>query len=74
MKLFEMAKFDEYPEDSNQIWTEMSHYGTPLFTRDKLEELWREFSEEEYCAGYLCYSEDYVIQFIYWLKEKENES
>ena len=64
-----------YPEDIKYLRTEIEdHYGTLTCSNRKLGELWRDFSDEAYCASFLCInSESLVREFVEWLANKRDE-
>lgn len=78
MKLFE--PFDTYtfqqstyPDQCREIWVRLNALGKPLFGKRDLEGLWRDFSDEKYCAGFIIPDEINVKEFADWLVEKGNK-
>ena len=79
MKLFE--PFDTYtfqqsvyPNQCREIWTRLTALGKPLFGKRELEDLWRDFSKEKYCVGFMMKPNDILVEeFANWLVEKEKE-
>ena len=62
----------EYPEDIDFIKKVVeSKYGKFNCSDAMIDKLWRDFSEEEYEAGFLDPNEMFIEQFIYWLEKQE---
>ena len=58
-----------YPEDVEFIRTYMTN--EEIYTDVELEELWEQFSEDEYCAGHMRLWQGGVEEFEEWLKNRE---
>lgn len=62
----------EYPEDIAFIKNIVElHYGKFNCSNSKIDELWRDFSGEEYEAQFLDPNEMFIEDFVKWLKEQE---
>lgn len=62
----------DYPEDIAFIRTEVeSKYGKLDCSDRKLEDLWRDYSDECWCAGFMSPDEAIVESFVDWLDEQE---
>lgn len=69
LKRYEDNSTLTYPEDIFFIRKVIEEkYGTLTCSNHKLEELWRDFSEEEYAAGFLSPNENFIEEFVYWLE------
>lgn len=62
---------ETYPEDLDYIWEYLNKYGFPLFHRNKLEKMWRHFSDEKYSAGFMTPNDDIIQEFIDWLEDQD---
>lgn len=62
---------ETYPEDCQFIWDTLNSLGTVYFQRSQLERLWRGFSDEVYCAGFMIPNRETVEKFGEWLLELE---
>jgi hypothetical protein len=80
MKPFERYENNnfQYPEEMNEIIKYLSKIGKINVKYSTLEDLYSDFSEDEYCAGWMGIigykgSIDYDIldRFASWLEEKE---
>lgn len=61
-----------YPEDVKHIRVEIeSKYGTLDCSNKKLGELWRDFSDDIYFAGFVNPSDDTIKEFTDWLRGEE---
>lgn len=72
-KYFEKYKNFEYDEDLKKIFDELCHYGYYRGSIETLEQLWRIFSEECYCAGFLIPDGDSIREFADWLDNYEED-
>lgn len=75
MKLFEFNETYScdftYPEHCKYIWEQLNKLGNPRFGKRELEDLWRDFSEERYCAVFMMPNDILVKEFANWLVKKE---
>ena len=61
-----------YPEDVRMIRRTIENgFGKFDCTNRKIGELWRDFSEECYGAGFLMPSWEPIKEFVEWLKRQE---
>jgi len=70
--LYETDSTLEYPEDIDFIKKVIeSKYGKFNCSDIIIDKLWRDFSEEEYDAGFLDPDGMFIEDFVKWLKEQE---
>ena len=63
-----------YQDDVSYIRTEVeSKYGTLDCSDSKLEDLWRNYSDDAWCAGFMSPNEELIESFVDWLEEQEWE-
>ena len=67
---FENVAF-EYPEDMNVILKYLKSRGKIFVRYSTIEELYRVFSEDKYCAGWMTVDGDILEEFEAWLREYE---
>lgn len=72
-KYFEKYNNVEYYEDLKKIMIELSKYGYFKGSIRTLNNLWRIFSEECYCAGFLIPDNESVSEFANWLDNYEED-
>lgn len=73
-KYFEKFKINEYYEDYlYKIMEELGHYGYFKGSIETLNQLWRIFSEECYCAGFLIPDSKSIGEFADWLDNYEED-
>ena len=61
-----------YPDDVREIRQIIEcRFGKFDCSNRKVGELWRDFSEECYEAGFLTPEWDFIKEFVEWLKEQE---
>lgn len=60
-----------YPDEMKRILEYLNEHGTLLVKPLTVEKLYREFSEDEYCASWLCVDDDVLEEFANWLNEKD---
>ena len=60
-----------YPDEMEKILSYLNQYGTILVNGQTIEKLYREFSNERYCASWMRVDDDILEQFTDWLEEKE---
>lgn len=59
----------DYPEDMAAILSYLTQNGTLLCTEETVERLYRDFSDEKYCAGWMGVDEELLEEFANWLDE-----
>lgn len=67
-------KFDheyEYPEDMKRILDYLNDHGDILVDGRVIEELYRDFSDYCYCAGWMCVDNHILEEFEEWLNNRE---
>ena len=72
-KYFEKYDNVESLLDLENIMIELSKYGYFKGSIKTLEQLWRIFSEECYCAGFLIPDDDSIREFADWLDDYEED-
>ena len=60
-----------YPDEMKRILNYLDKHGTVLVKPLTIEKLYYEFSEDEYCASWLCVDDDVLEEFANWLNEKD---
>lgn len=65
----------QYPEDMKLILDYLNSHGEVKVPGKKIEELWADFSDKEYCAGWLGVdtlsdNERLLSEFAEWLDKK----
>lgn len=58
----------EYPEDMKKILDYLNSHGKILVSGHCIETLYRDFSDEEYCAGWMGVDERRLAEFEDWLE------
>lgn len=73
MKVYERNEYDNftYPDEMAKILDYLNKHGKILAKPSTIESLYYDFSDERYCAGWLCVNEDSLREFEEWLTEKE---
>lgn len=73
MKVYERFIEDrfDYPEDMSIIIKYLKSRGKILVSYSTIEELYRDFSEDKYCAGWMTVNGDILEEFEEWLHEYE---
>lgn len=59
----------DYPSDMEQILDFLNKNGKLLCSEETVENMYREFSEDRYCAGWMGVDEDRLVEFADWLAE-----
>lgn len=72
MKVYERndAKF-AYPEDMRLILDYLNTHGKILVKESTIEDLYYDFSDEKYCASWMCVNGQMLEEFEDWLNELE---
>lgn len=72
MKVYERNenKF-QYPEDMAKILNYLNGRGKILVKESKIEDLYHEFSDKKYCAGWMSVDMKLLQKFEEWLREYE---
>ena len=60
-----------FPEDMMRILNYLNARGKIIVKDSTIEHLYRSFSDEKYCAGWMCVSEEILAEFEEWLNELE---
>ena len=60
----------QYPEDMATIIAYLRCHGQIHVPFKKIDELYHNFSEEEYCAGWMHVDEDILKEFEQWLDKQ----
>jgi hypothetical protein len=72
MKVYERHENNfTYPEDMKLILDYLKAHGKVLVKDSTIEDLYYGFSEEKYCAGWMCVDEQMLEEFEDWLNELE---
>lgn len=74
MKAFEKFRDSDnfkYPEDMQTILNYLSQNGRINVSPEQIEELYSDFSEEEYCASWMTVSESTLSAFTEYISQKE---
>lgn len=58
-----------YPEDMKRILDYLSEHGTLHVSGSTVEEMYGDFSEDRYCAGWMSVDDDLLEEFADWLDE-----
>lgn len=61
----------EYPEELKQIYEYLISKGTLNISLTALDDLYRDFCDECYCAAWLVLNDDILKYFANWLSEYE---
>ena len=72
MKVYQRndSKFT-YPEDMRLILDYLNAHGKILVKDSTIEDLYYDFSDEKYCAGWMCVNDEILEEFEDWLNELE---
>ena len=70
MKVYIRNDF-EFPEDMKLILDYLNAHGKIVVKDTTIEHLYRSFSDEKYCAGWMCVDEWILAEFEEWLNELE---
>ena len=72
MKVYERNESDfAFPEDMKLILNYLNAHGKILVKASTIENLYYDFSDEKYCAGWMCVSEEILAEFEECLNELE---
>ena len=58
-----------YPEDMQKILNYLNENGTVYVSGEAIEKLYRQFSDDMYCAGWMGVSEERIEEFANWLED-----
>lgn len=64
------SEFD-YPEDMERILAYLERYGTLNISHREVEILYRKYSEDSWCAGWVEATDNKIASFAKWLSEVE---
>ena len=70
MRVYIRNKFT-FPEDMILIMDYLNAHGKVLVKESTIEDLYCRFSDEKYCAGWMCVDEEILAEFEEWLNELE---
>ena len=72
MKVYERNEPNfAFPEDMKLILDYLNAHGKILVKASTIEDLYYDFSDEKYCAGWMCVDEQILVEFEEWLNELE---
>lgn len=73
MKVYERNEYSyfTYPDEMERILTYLDERGKINVNASTIESLYRDFSDERYCAGWMGVDEDVLAEFERWLVEVE---
>ena len=60
-----------YPEEMKLILDYLNAHGKILVKDSTIEDLYYDFSDEKYCAGWMCVNEQMLEEFEDWLNDLE---
>lgn len=63
-------RFD-YPEQMEKILDYLNANGVLACSEKTVERMYREFSDEKYCAGWMSVDEELLEEFADWLADQE---
>lgn len=71
MKVYERNEIYNftYPEDMNKIINYLDRHGKVLVNYSTIQDLYYDFSDEKYCAGWMSVDEERLEEFEDWLTE-----
>lgn len=58
-----------YPDEMKRILDYLNEHGTLLIKPLTVEKLYYDFSEDRYCASWMCVDDDILEHFAKWLDE-----
>lgn len=68
-----ILEYREYREYLEEIMRELGRYGYFKGSIETLNQLWRIFSEECYCAGFMTPDDETISEFADWLDNYEED-
>lgn len=72
MKVYERNEPNfAFPEDMKLILDYLNARGKILVKASTIEDLYYDFSDEKYCAGWMCVDKQILAEFEEWLNELE---
>ena len=73
MKVYERNEFNDftYPDEMKRILDYLNEHGKILVKPSTIETLYYKFSDERYCASWMCVNDDILEEFEKWLAEKD---
>ena len=72
MKAFTFEKPDfRYPSDMDTILEYLAGKGTLNVSAKSVEELYGDFSDDMYCAGWMDITSERLEQFAFWLSRQD---
>ena len=69
MKVYERNEPDNftYPDEMKRILDYLNEHGKILVKPSTIESLYYDFSDEQYCASWMCVDEQILEEFENWL-------
>lgn len=64
---------EEFPEDCQKIYDFVKSNSNIELSRNVIEKLWTEFSDDAFCAGFIMPNEDNMKEFIDWVKTYKSD-
>jgi hypothetical protein len=58
-----------YPDEMEKIITYLNNNGKIQVSHKTIESLYYDFSDERYCAGWMCVNDNVLEEFADWLEE-----
>lgn len=73
MKVYERNEFNDftYPDEMKRILDYLNEHGKILVKPSTIESLYYDFSDEHYCASWMCVNDQMLEEFEEWLTEKD---
>lgn len=72
MKAFTFDKPNyRYPSDMDTILEYLASKGTLNVSAERVEELYADFSDDMYCAGWMNVTSERLEQFAFWLSRQD---
>ena len=69
MKVYERNEYENftYPDEMAQILDYLGEHGKIFVKASTIESLYYDFSDERYCASWICVNEEILREFEEWL-------
>lgn len=73
MKVYERNEDNNftYPDEMKRILDYLNQHGKILVKPSTIESLYYDFSDEVYCASWMCVNDDLLEEFEEWLTAKD---
>lgn len=71
MKVYERNEYSNftYPDEMAQILGYLNEHGKIFVKPSTIESLYYDFSDERYCASWMCVNEEMLREFEEWVTE-----